>query len=45
MERSRQLVNEIYYYFDNCKDYGIRDRIQRAAISITIFSIRFLNDA
>ncbi len=33
-KESRILVTEIYSYFKNNKDYGFRDQIQRAAISI-----------
>ena len=31
---SRDLVNEIYKMMSVCSDYGFRDQIQRAAISI-----------
>ena len=31
---SRCLVNDIYRMMSNCKDYGFRDQIQRAAVSI-----------
>ncbi|MGF7141324.1 four helix bundle protein [Roseimarinus sediminis] len=31
---SRTLVKEIYNHFSSCKDYGFKDQICRAAISI-----------
>lgn len=31
---SRALVVEIYRMFKDCRDYGFRDQIQRAAVSI-----------
>jgi four helix bundle protein len=31
---SRNLVKEVYGVFRDCRDYGFRDQIQRAAISI-----------
>jgi len=33
-KEARGLVYEIYGVFHTCKDYGFRDQIQRAAISI-----------
>lgn len=33
-KESRVFVNEIYGMMQNCKDYGFRDQIQRAAVSI-----------
>ena len=33
-QESRVFVNEIYSMMKNCKDYGFRDQIQRAAVSI-----------
>ena len=33
-KESRILVKEIYSYFSNQKDYGFRDQIQRASLSI-----------
>jgi four helix bundle protein len=33
-KESRLLVKEIYSFFHNNKDYGFREQIQRAAISI-----------
>ena len=33
-KEARLLVKEIYEYFTNIKDYGFRDQIQRAAISV-----------
>lgn len=33
-QKSRILVNEIYSLFKECRDYGFRDQIQRAAVSI-----------
>lgn len=32
---SRKVVNSIYFIMQNCRDYGFRDQIQRAAVSIT----------
>ena len=31
---SRNIVNDIYYLMKDCKDYGFKDQIQRAAINI-----------
>lgn len=31
---SRKVVNSIYFIMQNCRDYGFRDQIQRAAVSI-----------
>ena len=31
---SRELVNEIYMDFRTCKDFGFRDQITRAGVSI-----------
>ena len=31
---SRAFVNEVYVMMQNCKDYGFRDQIQRASVSI-----------
>ena len=31
---SRNVVNDIYNLMKDCKDYGFKDQIQRAAISI-----------
>ena len=33
-KEARILVREIYQLFANVKDYGFRDQIQRAAISV-----------
>jgi len=33
-KEARILVSEIYSYFKNINDYGLRDQIQRASISI-----------
>lgn len=33
-QESRIFVNDIYHMMENCKDYGFRDQIQRAAVSI-----------
>ena len=33
-KEARVLVREIYSYFSNQKDYGFRDQIQRASLSI-----------
>ena len=33
-KEARILVREIYQLFANLKDYGFRDQIQRAAISV-----------
>ncbi len=31
---ARKLVFEVYELFRDCRDYGLRDQIQRAAISV-----------
>lgn len=31
---SRKFVNDIYDMMENCRDFGFRDQIQRAAVSI-----------
>ena len=31
---ARILVNDIYKMMSDCKDYGFKDQIQRAAVSI-----------
>ena len=33
-KQSRELVNQIYSDFKTCKDFGFRDQISRAGISI-----------
>jgi four helix bundle protein len=33
-QRGRELTKEIYKTFSNCRDYGFRDQIQRAAVSV-----------
>lgn len=33
-KESRFLVNAIYELMSNCRDYGFKDQIQRAAVSI-----------
>ena len=33
-QKAKKLTVEIYKNFDNCKDYGFRDQIQRASVSI-----------
>ena len=33
-QESRKFVNDIYDMVENCRDYGFRDQIQRAAVSI-----------
>ncbi len=33
-QEARLLVKDIYSYFQTCRDYGFRDQIQRASISI-----------
>jgi S23 ribosomal protein. len=33
-KESRLFVNDIYRMMANCKDYGFKDQIQRAAVSI-----------
>ncbi len=33
-QKSRELAKGIYRAFKNCSDYGFRDQIQRAAVSI-----------
>ncbi len=31
---ARSLVNNIYFHFNSLKDFGFRDQIQRASVSI-----------
>lgn len=33
-QEARALVNDIYNYLKDCKDYGFKDQFQRAGISI-----------
>lgn len=33
-KKSRELTREIYKSFRNCRDYGFKDQIQRASVSI-----------
>ena len=33
-QEARAFVNDVYLMMQNCKDYGFRDQIQRAAVSI-----------
>lgn len=33
-QEARALVNDVYNYLKDCKDYGFKDQIQRAGISI-----------
>lgn len=33
-QKARELTKEIYKSFKNCHDYGFRDQIQRAAVSV-----------
>ncbi|EKE25800.1 MAG: 30S ribosomal protein S23 [uncultured bacterium] len=33
-QKSRTLVYDIYLEFKNCRDFGFRDQIQRASISV-----------
>lgn len=33
-QEARELVNDIYHMMESHKDYGFRDQIQRAAVSI-----------
>ena len=33
-QKSRELTKEIYKSFKDCKDWGFRDQIQRAAVSV-----------
>ena len=33
-QMARNVVNDIYKMMENCKDYGFKDQIQRASISI-----------
>ena len=33
-QEARAFVNDVYAMMQNCKDYGFRDQIQRAAVSI-----------
>lgn len=40
-KEARTLVKEIYSYFSNVKDYGFKDQIQRAAISIMSNPVKY----
>lgn len=33
-QKSRELTREVYKTFKNCRDYGFKDQIQRASVSI-----------
>ena len=33
-QEARIFVNDVYAMMQNCKDFGFRDQIQRAAVSI-----------
>ena len=33
-QKAREVANEIYLCMKECKDYGFRDQLQRAAVSI-----------
>jgi four helix bundle protein len=33
-KKARELTREVYKSFKNCKDYGFKDQIQRAAVSV-----------
>lgn len=33
-QRSKELTLKIYELFDNCRDYGFKDQIQRSSVSI-----------
>lgn len=33
-QKSRELTREVYTALQNCRDYGFRDQIQRASVSI-----------
>lgn len=33
-KRSRELVREVYKAFKNCRDFGFKDQIQRASVSV-----------
>jgi len=33
-QKAKELTNEIYKAFKDCSDYGFRDQIQRAAVSV-----------
>lgn len=33
-KEARELVKEVYTVFSGCRDYGFKDQVQRAAISI-----------
>ena len=33
-QESRELINIIYKIMSSCRDYGFKDQIQRAAVSI-----------
>lgn len=33
-KKSRELVSEVYKAFNNCRDHGFKDQIQRASVSV-----------
>lgn len=33
-QKAKELTKEIYLLFEHCKDYGFKDQVQRAAVSI-----------
>jgi len=33
-QKSRELTKEVYKTFKNCRDFGFRDQIERAAVSV-----------
>ena len=33
-KKSRELVSEVYRALKDCKDYGFKDQIQRASVSV-----------
>lgn len=39
-QESRELINNIYKIMSRCRDYGFKDQIQRAAVSIMNVSVK-----
>jgi len=33
-QKSKEMTLQIYKLFENCKDYGFKDQIQRASVSV-----------
>jgi len=40
-KEARQLVKDIYSYFSYVKDYGFKDQIQRASLSVMSNPVKY----